>query len=430
MALASDQAQVESDKWRHVALDLYCYAVGLAGFALIALFPPHLDLRPLTIASVAIVAVFLATTERPIQSAGKSFAPLTAVVAASTIVFGAWTLVPVLVSVIAVRLRGRPDLSPAKVLFSSASSGQAGTSVIATYGMLATWSIVSHLQTLAPSWAAIPVAFAGILSVGLTWQIVQHGLAYFYYALYGMPVNTLQFVRVGVLASLYGYLLVALYSFGGLLAPALFYVLVMRGRVVQDLTGVTRSLNQLEHARGQATSLVRELIRFTDVPGVQFTGEVQNIAEMLARHIGMSRLEVHQIGLAAELHEIGMCRLPARLRRGERLNATEEAQRKTYSRLGALMLRNVDAVVEPAIADFIESHTERFDGAGYPKGLSGEAIPMPSRIIAIARGYVCMLTGYDRTRRVQKEEALRVLREESGTLYDPRLVDLLADLVA
>jgi hypothetical protein len=420
---------MESDKWRLVALEIYCYAIGLVGLLLLALVPPHFDLRPVTVVSVAVVAIFLATTERPIQTAGKSFAPLTAMVAASAVVFGAWTLVLVLISLVAVRIRARPDRSPVAALLSGASAGQAGTGIIAAYGMLTTWQAASHIQSLAPAWAGVPLAFLGIVAVGLTWQIVQHGLAYFFYALNGMPVNTLQFVRVGVLASLYGYLLVALYSFGGLLAAAVFYVLVAQGRIVQDVTGVTRSLNRLEHVRGQATALIRELMRFTDIPDVQFTGEVENIAQMLARHIGMSRTEVSHIGLAAELHEIGKCRLPSRLRQRRGANAAEEAQQRTYSRLGALMLRSADSLTDPEIADFIEYHTEHFDGSGYPKGLTGEAIPMASRIIAVARGYVCLLTGYGGSPRFQKEEALRRLRQDSGTLYDPRLVELLADLV-
>ena len=93
------------------------------------------------------------------------------------------------------------------------------------------------------------------------------------------------------------------------------------------------------------------------------------------------------------------------------------------------MLRNADALVDPEIADYIEYHTEHYDGTGYPRGLAGELIPTASRIIGVARAYVCMLTGYGESERLGKEEALRVLKEQSGTLYDPRIVELLAELV-
>jgi hypothetical protein len=429
VALAEDHGRIESEKWRPIALNAFSLFAGAAGFLLLVLAPPQLDFRPITLLSVAFVAVFLAVTQRPVQTAGRSYAPLTAVIAASAVLVGYWAILLILVSFGAVRLRMGPPRVAVRELFSATSFGQAGVGVGAAYAMIAAWSGVQSIEHLAPAWADSVVAFGGILIVGVIWQVAQHGFAQIAYALLGKPSYSLQFLRVGVLASLYGYLLVAMYSYGGLLAASLFYLLVAQTRVVEEIIGLTRAMSQLEHARGQAASIVRELVHFTDVPGVQFTGEVENIAQMIARHTGLQRREIADIGLAAELHEIGKCRLPARLRYGRALNAAEEAQRRTYSRLGALMLRNADALVDPRIADYVEFHTEHFDGTGYPKGLAGEAIPFASRVIAVARGYVCLLTGYDGASKTQKEEALRRLRQDSGTLYDPRLVDLLTELV-
>jgi len=429
VALAEDHTQVQAERWRTVALTVFCICVGAIGFLMLALIPPQLDLRPTIVASVLFVAAFLAVTQRPTQAAGKSYAPLTAVVAASAVVFGYWTILLVLVSFAAIRLRLGPRESALGELFSPRSFAQAGAGIAATYGMIALWANVEAFEKLAPAWASPAVTLLGIVSVGLVWQIAQHGLTQIAASFMGKSVYSLQFLRLGIFASLYAYLLVAMFSFGGLLTAALFYALVAQPRIVQDIVGVAKRLHQFDHARAQATSIIREVMRFTDGPNVQFTAEVENISQMLARHMGLSRKEISDIGLAAELHEIGKSRLPVRLRSGRRSNAAEESQRRTYSRLGAIMLRSADALVEPEIADYIEYHTEHFDGTGYPKGISGEAIPPASRIIAVARAYVCMLTGYDGTVPAQKEEALRRLRQDSGTLYDPRLVDLLTELV-
>jgi hypothetical protein len=379
--------------------------------------------------SVAVVAAFLAVTERPTQSAGKAAAPMTAVVVASAVVFGSWTLVVVLIAFGAVRVRLSGERSEFRELLTTAFFCQAGAGIIATYGMMSAWAGATRLETILPAWSHFAVTFAAVVFLGFVWQSIVNGVAHLAFALLGRPVNALQFLRVGAIASLYAYLLIGIYAFGGILGAALFYMLVARTRAIEDIVGLTRSLNQLEHARGQATGVMRELMRFTDLPDAQFSGEVENIAQMLARHMGMPRKEVVDIGLAAELHEIGKCRLPARLRRGTGLNPSESVQAKTYSRLGAIMLRSADALVAPEVADSIEYHTEHFDGTGYPKGLTGEAIPVASRIVALARGYVSLLTGYDGAPRVGKEEALRLIRQNSGTLYDPRLVDLLAELV-
>jgi len=430
VALAEDHTRIEAERWRSVALNVFCFAIGFLGLAVVVLWPPHLDLNWWTVLSVLFIGGFLAVSQRPTLAAGKSYAPLTAVIAASSIVFGYWTILLVLISFAAIRLRLAPRPANFSDLFSPRSFGQAGAGITAVYGMIAVWALVADIQKAAPSWAGSAIALVGVLVVGIVWQISQHGFVQVTYFFTRQTGFSLQFVRMGVFASLYGYLLVAMYGYGGMLTTVLFYLLVAQTRVVQDILGVVRRLEQLEQAKSQATSVIREMIRFTDMPDVQFTGEVENISKMLARNLGLSKQEVADIGLAAELHEIGKSRLPARMRWGKRTNAAEENQRRTYARLGAIMLRSADALVDPAIADYVEYHSEHFDGTGYPKGLVGEAIPQASRIIAIARAYVSALTGYDGVEKVGKEEALRKLRQESGTLFDPRLVDLLTEVVS
>ena len=430
VALAEDHRGIEAERWRSVALNVFCFAIGFLGLAVVVLWPPHLDLGWQTVLSVVFIGGFLAVSQRPTLAAGKSYAPLTAVIAASSIVFGYWTLFLVLTSFAAIRLRLLPRPANVADLFSPRSFGQAGAGISAVYAMIAVWSLFLDLQKAAPSWAASGIALVGVLVVGLVWQISQHGFVQVTFFFTRQTGFSLQFIRMGLFASMYGYLLVAMYGYGGMLTTVLFYVLVAQTRVVQDILGVVRRLEQLEQAKAQATSVIREVIRFTDIPDVQFTGEVENISKMLARHLGLSKKEIADIGLAAELHEIGKSRLPARIRWGRSSNASEENQRKTYARLGAIMLRSADALVDPVIADYVEYHSEHFDGTGYPKGLVGEAIPQASRVIAIARAYVSSLTGYDGVEKVRKEEALRKLRQESGTLFDPRLVDLLTEVVS
>jgi response regulator RpfG family c-di-GMP phosphodiesterase len=135
------------------------------------------------------------------------------------------------------------------------------------------------------------------------------------------------------------------------------------------------------------------------------------------------------VGLAAELHGIGKCRIPFRVRTNVGLTPAEVLQYMSYPRIGAVMVRSSDALLPREIADWIEFHREHFDGAGGPRGLRGDAIPLASRIIAIARAYVAMLTGYDGTETVNKETALARLNAGGGALYDPGLVDLLENLV-
>jgi HD-GYP domain-containing protein (c-di-GMP phosphodiesterase class II) len=76
-------------------------------------------------------------------------------------------------------------------------------------------------------------------------------------------------------------------------------------------------------------------------------------------------------------------------------------------------------------AEICLSHHERYDGQGYPRGLSGREIPLPARILAVAEGFdaLTMNAPVDDGDRVAT--ALRGIREKSGTVYDPVCVEAL-----
>jgi hypothetical protein len=433
VALAGDHAQDQRESWRALATQLY--AVGLAAVSVLLLyfFPPHFDLRLGTIIQIALIGAFLVAMERPVKTPAVSMvAPLTAIISASAVVFGAWAIVLAVVAWLVVRLRLvlREGEGGWKAMLAPATLGQTATAIVSSYALLAAWHVISQTINLTPTFLTSFVTLLGIVAVGLVFQTANNVTAYIYYLINGKPFSVSQLVRTGLIASIYAYLLVATYKFGGLLTTAIFYVIVAQIRVVQDIIGVTAQLHKLEKAQAQARGLVRDLARFTDTEVVEFASEVQNISQMLGRHLGMSTRDIDMLGLAAELHEIGKSHIPARIRSRVGLNTKEAAQKQTYTRWGGLMIRAADALLPNQIADWIEFHGEHFDGTGYPRGLAGEDIPMASRIIAVARDYVRYLTGYDGAEPAEKEKALTLLREGSGTLYDPRLVKLLGELVS
>ncbi|MDQ2817393.1 MAG: HD domain-containing protein [Candidatus Eremiobacteraeota bacterium] len=425
MAVAGNPAGVASENRRGLARQAYYVLLGVAGVCLLVRFPPHFDLRASTIVSVVVVAAFLVVSEWPHRATGKTTASLTAVIGACAVLFGTWTLVLALLAVTALRLRARQNQTVVTELFSTAYAGQLGLIVIATYCMLGVWHGTTSLVGIVSPAFAMPLTLLGIIAVGLVWQAVNNLAAALAFTLAGVPAAFGQLFRVGIVASIYSYLLVALYSFGGIVAAALFYIVVASTRILQDVVGITARLEMLDQAKAQGRHLVRDLIRLTDVGHVQFASEVRNISEMVARRLGMAKAEVELVGLAAELHELGKCRLPATVRQDIGLNPGQQASHRSYSRLGGIMVRNFDALLPAQIADWIEFHSEDFGGGGYPRGLAGEAIPLPARIIRLARDYVRLLTGHDGESVLRKDKALASLRERCPSVYDPDLVDLL-----
>jgi len=151
---------------------------------------------------------------------------------------------------------------------------------------------------------------------------------------------------------------------------------------------------------------------------------IQYYAALLAEAAGLSDEQIQAVRTAALLHDVGNMAVPEHILSKPAALTPEEFERvKIHPRVGAEILRNVPFV--GPVSDLVLCHHERWDGLGYPSGLSGEGIPMGARILAIADCYSTLQS--DRPYRASRTEteALAVVRENSGTAYDPALVDLL-----
>ena len=151
---------------------------------------------------------------------------------------------------------------------------------------------------------------------------------------------------------------------------------------------------------------------------------IQLYAATLAEAVGLSDADVQAVRTAALLHDVGNMAVPEHILAKAGALTPEEFERvKIHPRAGAEILRNVP--FGAPVAELVFGHHERWDGLGYPRGLSGAAIPVGARILAIADCYSTLQT--DRPYRPARTAvaALAVLREHAGTAYDPALVDLL-----
>jgi diguanylate cyclase (GGDEF)-like protein len=152
---------------------------------------------------------------------------------------------------------------------------------------------------------------------------------------------------------------------------------------------------------------------------------IQFYAAMIAEAAGLSDEEIQAVRTAALLHDVGNMAVPEHILSKPAALTPEEFERvKIHPRVGAEILRNVP--FGGPVSDLVLCHHERWDGLGYPSGLSGDSIPVGARILAIADCYSTLQS--DRPYRASRTEAeaLTVVREYSGTAYDPALVDLLA----
>jgi putative nucleotidyltransferase with HDIG domain len=150
---------------------------------------------------------------------------------------------------------------------------------------------------------------------------------------------------------------------------------------------------------------------------------VMNIAEEIAREMGVDGKKVSSIRDAGLLHDIGKIGIPGYILNKHGSLTYEEFNgiMKTHSSMGANIVKDV-----PFLSDLyklILYHHENFDGSGYPEGLKAEAIPMGARVIRVADAFEAMTSNRPYRTSLGKKEAVKRLEEGKGRMFDPSVVD-------
>ena len=166
----------------------------------------------------------------------------------------------------------------------------------------------------------------------------------------------------------------------------------------------------------QALSDLSALLEARDSFTYGHSQRVTRHAERIATELGLSPAEVAQVRTAAVLHDVGKLHTPREiLNKPGRLTDEEFAVIRNHPGDGGNMSTSVG---DPVITAMIRHHHERLDGAGYPDGLSGEAIPLGARIIAVADTFDAMTSNRAYRRAASHKRAFDVLRAEAGKQLD------------
>src|SRR5215207_2189207 len=143
------------------------------------------------------------------------------------------------------------------------------------------------------------------------------------------------------------------------------------------------------------------------------------LAVQLAQEVGMSKEDVAYLRQGALLHDIGKMGVPDRiLHKNGPLTEEEKAIMREHPVNAYKMLYPITHL-RPAL-DIPFCHHEKWDGSGYPRGLSGEAIPIAARIFGVVDVYDALTSDRPYRAAWSKEEVKKYLREQSGKLFDPK----------
>jgi putative nucleotidyltransferase with HDIG domain len=149
---------------------------------------------------------------------------------------------------------------------------------------------------------------------------------------------------------------------------------------------------------------------------------VSDIAVKIFKKVGMSSEIINWVRLAALLHDVGKIGTPENiLNKKGKLDVRERDMVMKHPLTGARMLEQIPMLKE--LSQWILHHHERYDGSGYPSHLSGDSIPMPSRVIAIADVFDALTSDRSYRKAFTAEEALKIMKESSGKELDPVLFE-------
>lgn len=154
---------------------------------------------------------------------------------------------------------------------------------------------------------------------------------------------------------------------------------------------------------------------------VEHVHDVAELAAVTGKQLGLGEAELNRLYAAAELHDVGKSAIPEDvLNKPGRLDSDEWEFMQKHTLIGERIVLSAPSLA--STASLIRSSHERYDGGGYPDGLSGEEIPLGARIIAVCDAYDAMRTERPYSPARTHEEALAELGRCAGGQFDPQVV--------
>ncbi|MFA5809068.1 MAG: HD domain-containing phosphohydrolase, partial [Thermoleophilia bacterium] len=170
---------------------------------------------------------------------------------------------------------------------------------------------------------------------------------------------------------------------------------------------------------------IRSLAEAIDAKDTSTRGHsdwVAKYAMMIGRQMGLENGRLDALKYAGYLHDVGKIGIPdSILAKTSQLTQEEWQLMKKHPIMSAKILEPVP--LAPAIKAAIRHHHERYDGKGYPYGLSGESIPVEARIMAVADSYEAMISDRPYRKALSDEQAVAELKRCVGSQFDPRMVE-------
>ena len=220
-------------------------------------------------------------------------------------------------------------------------------------------------------------------------------------------------------------------------------VLILRARNTIELTRLQKNLtaevekkaSEIIKERDRVERMIMQVVKTLsgaiDAKDPYTNGHSLRVAEYakrIAKKAGYSDTKLMEIYMMALLHDIGKIGVPDTiLNKPGKLSSDEYAKVKEHPAIGAKILENISEFPDISVGALY--HHERYDGKGYPKGISGEKIPEEARIIAVADCYDALTSNRSYRDMLKPREARERIEKDKGKQFDPRFADIMISMI-
>lgn len=187
---------------------------------------------------------------------------------------------------------------------------------------------------------------------------------------------------------------------------------------------VAAAVAVIEAREHEIIALLMRAAEHRDTDTGDHIARVAGYVGVIARNLGFKAADIQILKLASTMHDVGKIGVPDSilLKRGA-LSAEERAEMEKHAERGRRILEGSTSDVVRLAAEIAESHHERWDGTGYPKGLKGEAIPLAGRIVAVADVFDALVSERPYKQAWPLEHARAFVAQQAGLHFDPRCVE-------
>jgi diguanylate cyclase (GGDEF)-like protein/putative nucleotidyltransferase with HDIG domain len=206
--------------------------------------------------------------------------------------------------------------------------------------------------------------------------------------------------------------------------PAIYLIFRAYRLYLQRLEDQKRHAEEMASLHLRTIEALALAIEAKDDTTADHLQRVQIYATELARELGLTPVEKEALLAASVLHDIGKLAVPEHIiSKPGRLTPEEFEKMKVHPIVGAEILERVRFPYP--VAPIVRAHHEKWDGTGYPAGIKGEDIPIGARILSVVDCLDALASDRQYRRALPLDQAMEVVRSESGKAFDPKIVEVL-----